>query len=95
MRLQYDPREDEGGYALSSRAVLPWEHSHECGREIIVVKTFNLEAIISLPSPLPRRIRTEPALLVGMWSYSRARKALSLPRSRYKSRSTHTSFVEI
>lgn len=62
VRLQYDPREGERGYALSSRAVLPLEHSHECGRERNVVRTFNPDAIISPPSPLPRRTRTARAL---------------------------------
>jgi hypothetical protein len=39
---------------LRARTVLPSKHSRECGRKKIVVRTFNLDTIISPPSLLAR-----------------------------------------
>jgi hypothetical protein len=76
VRLQYDPREGEGGHTLRSRATLPLEHVHECGRKKIVVRAFNLDTMISTPSPFPRRTRTTRALGGHVVRYPHVRRAL-------------------
>ena len=39
---------------MRAHVVLPSKHSHECGRKKIVVRTFNLDTIISHSSLLAR-----------------------------------------